>query len=117
MKIRIKDNTVRFRLVKKEVKQLSELGWVEEKTEFSEKDLFYRLESKDGIDELQAQFIGDKITLFIPSQEAKIWYDTDQITYINNFEKLLLLIEKDFVCLDHTDEDQSDNYANPNTEC
>ena len=29
----------------------------------------------------------------------------------------LLLIEKDFVCLDHTLEDQSDNYANPNKVC
>jgi hypothetical protein len=117
MKIRIKDNTVRFRLVKKEVKQLSELGWVEEKTEFPEKNFIYRLESKDGIDELQAQFIGDKITLFIPSQEAKIWNDTDKITYKNSFGKLNLLIEKDFVCLDHTDEDQSDNYTNPNSSC
>jgi len=27
------------------------------------------------------------------------------------------LLEKDFVCLDHTTEDQSDNYENPNTTC
>jgi hypothetical protein len=26
-------------------------------------------------------------------------------------------VEKDFVCLDHTDEDQSDNYPNPNRTC
>jgi len=117
MKIRIKDNTVRFRLVKKEVKQLAEVGWVEEKTEFPDKDFLYRLESKDGIGELQAQFVDDKITLFIPDQEAKIWYDTDKITYKNSFGKLTLLLEKDFVCLDHTDEDQSDNYANPNKTC
>ncbi|MBL7788617.1 MAG: hypothetical protein JNL75_02140 [Chitinophagales bacterium] len=117
MKIRIKDNTVRFRLVKKEVKQLSELGWVEEKTEFPENNFMYRLEAKEGIQELQAQFVDDKITLFLPSQEAKIWNDTDKITYKNSFGNLLLILEKDFVCLDHTDEDQSDNYANPNSSC
>jgi hypothetical protein len=30
---------------------------------------------------------------------------------------LTLLIEKDFACLDHVDEDQSDNYPNPNKTC
>jgi hypothetical protein len=117
MKIRIKDNTLRFRLVKTEVKQLAELGWVEGKTEFPENNFFYRLEARDNIEGLQAKFEGAKITMYIPSQEAKIWYDTDQITYKNSFEKMNLLVEKDFVCLDHTDEDQSDNYANPNTKC
>ena len=30
---------------------------------------------------------------------------------------LYLLIEKDFACLDHSSEDQSDNYENPNKTC
>jgi len=30
---------------------------------------------------------------------------------------LKLLLEKDFVCLDDTDEDQSDQYDNPNAKC
>ena len=117
MKIRIKGNTIRLRLVKTEVKQLQELGYVEEKIEFSSAKFSYRLEAKEWIQALEAQFSSNKITVYIPKSEALIWYDTDQITYKNNFEKLLLLIEKDFVCLDHTDEDQSDNYANPNTKC
>jgi|688.fasta_scaffold08460_11 hypothetical protein len=117
MKIRIKGNTIRLRLVRTEVKQLQEQGYVEEKTDFSSSEFSYRLEAKEGIKGLEAQFSSNKITIYLPKSEALIWYDTDQITYKNNFEKLLLLIEKDFVCLDHTDEDQSDNYANPNTKC
>lgn len=117
MKIRIKDNTLRFRLVKKEVKQLADIGWVEEKTEFPEKDFIYRLEAKEGIAQLEAQFIGDTITLFIPHPEAKLWNDTNLITYKNTYGKLNIILEKDFVCLDHTDEDQSDNYENPNASC
>jgi len=31
--------------------------------------------------------------------------------------QLHLLLEKDFVCLDNTAEDQSDNYPNPNKAC
>jgi len=27
------------------------------------------------------------------------------------------LVEKDFICLDETTEDQSDNYENPNKTC
>jgi hypothetical protein len=88
-----------------------------EKTDFSSSEFSYRLEAKEGIKGLEAQFSSNKITIYLPKSEALIWYDTDLITYKNNFEKLLLFIEKDFVCLDHTDEDQSDNYANPNTKC
>jgi hypothetical protein len=36
---------------------------------------------------------------------------------LGNGQSLKLLLEKDFVCLDHTDEDQSDNYPNPNKTC
>jgi hypothetical protein len=48
--------------------------------------------------------------------------DTDVIGFDNtidmdNGRKLFLLIEKDFVCLDHTLEDQSDNYENPGKVC
>lgn len=117
MKIRIKSNAVRFRLVKSEVKQLAELGFVEDKTEFAKQVFYYRLEAKKGISMLEAAFSGNKITLLIPENEANEWVNSDRITYKNNFEKLSLLLEKDFVCLDHSDEDQSDNYANPNKTC
>lgn len=117
MKIRIKGNSIRYRLVKSEVKQLAELGFVEERTEFSTTSFVYRLESKRDISHLEVRFVDHTLTMFIPESEAKQWPSSDLITYKNNFEKLSLLLEKDFVCLDHTDEDQSDNYENPNKTC
>lgn len=117
MKIRIKGNTVRYRLVKTEVTQLATLGYVEERTSFLTQELIYRLESKDNIYELEANFIANQITMYIPSEEAKLWENSDRITYKNLNNGLNLLLEKDFVCLDHTDEDQSDNYPNPNAHC
>jgi len=117
MKIRIKGNTVRFRLVKKEVEQLQKLGFVEETTSFLSQNLIYRIEAKADSNRLEADFRGKIITIYIPKQDAQEWYDTDRITYKNEFDKLTLLVEKDFVCLDHTDEDQSDNYPNPNKTC
>jgi hypothetical protein len=47
------------------------------------------------------------------------WINTDQtgFEYFMDLEgtedKLYLLVEKDFTCLDKVDEDQSDNYPNP----
>jgi hypothetical protein len=117
MKIRIKGNSIRYRLVKSEVRQLAELGFVEEITEFSNTSFIYRLESSITVSDLEVSFLGNTLTMFIPESEAKKWLDSNLITYKNNFEKLSLLLEKDFVCLDHTDEDQSDNYENPNKTC
>lgn len=117
MKIRIKGNTVRYRLVKSEVKQLQEKGFVEESTTFATSKFGYRLETKKEIESLEADFSNHTIIMYIPEKEAQLWYSSDRITYKNRFNDLTLLLEKDFVCLDHTDEDQSDNYPNPNQTC
>jgi repressor of nif and glnA expression len=117
MKIRIKGNSIRFRLVKSEVKLLADTGFVEETTEFQVTKFTYRLKTKKNISELEADYSHNKITMFVPESEAKIWDTSDRISYKNVFGNLSLLLEKDFVCLDHTDEDQSDNYPNPNKVC
>jgi hypothetical protein len=122
MKIRIKDNSVRYRLTKTEVKQLAETGSIFAETNFVEAKLTYSLVAKDDLLELDASFINNTICLYIPKTTAEKWYSNDVITYKNdvvlpNGITLKLLLEKDFVCLDHTDEDQSDNYENPNKTC
>jgi hypothetical protein len=54
----------------------------------------------------------------LPAQDALDWYDSNQVGFERDMEVapgviLKLLLEKDFACLDDTDEDQSDNYPNP----
>ncbi len=117
MKIRIKGNTVRYRLSKSEVLQLKEKGFVEECTQFLENTFCYKLCAKIGLVNLEVEYLANTITMFIPENEALFWYDTDKITYKNIFKGLTLILEKDFMCLDHSDEDQSDNYVNPNKTC
>jgi len=39
--------------------------------------------------------------------------NTDRVGFENHDAGLHLLVEKDFVCLDEVNEDQSDNYPNP----
>lgn len=122
MKIRIKDNSVRFRLTKKEVLQLCTEHSIVSTTSFNSGLLTYSIVVRDNIENLSVDFKDNNIILSFPATEADIWNDSDRITYehsmvLENGERLKILLEKDFVCLDHSDEDQSDNYANPNKTC
>lgn len=118
MKIRIKGNSVRIRLTKPEVVAFCQKGRYEETTNFGTKTLIYALEGKAGIKELEADFVGDTITLYLPQEELLTWTNNNRVGYANSVDwsdsgALSLLVEKDFTCLDNTIEDQSDNYPNP----
>ena len=118
MKIRIRGNTVRYRLTKSEVAIFSKTGKYIEKTEFSSTTFSYVLQAKEGIENLEADFYDNSIILFFPKKNIIDWADNDKIGFSHHFimesgKSLELLVEKDFVCMDETVEDQSDNYPNP----
>ncbi len=118
MKIRIKGNSIRYRLTKTEVKTFCETGYVEEKTDFGDATFTYALKALDGINGIGAKFQSNTITLFLEKYDSRQWYESNQISFHHNIEYtdgtvLHLLIEKDFVCMDEREEDQSDNYPNP----
>ncbi len=122
MKIRIKGNSVRIRVTKSEVTMFTETGRLEERTDFGDTILTYALQSSNVFENPSADFKSNTVTVYIPTPIMKIWVDTDQVsikhkTDIGNDKTLSILVEKDFVCLDHTDEDQSDNFPNPNRTC
>ncbi|HAO45865.1 MAG TPA: hypothetical protein DCQ97_02990 [Chitinophagaceae bacterium] len=122
MKLRIKGNSLRIRLTKTEVSTLADTGYLEERTSFGNNTFIYALRRTDTGNELSAAMEGNKITMFIPSSLTKDWPENEVIGFnakmpIGENETLYLLLEKDFVCLDHTEEDQSDNYENPNKVC
>lgn len=119
MKIRIKGNSIRYRLTKSEVEKFCKTGYFEEQTPFGNQTLTYALRAKEGIVKLEADFKDDTITIFLPAREKEVWDHSDRVGYQNTVslgqgKELFLLLEKDFVCLDETIEDQSDNYPNPN---
>ena len=119
MKIRIHQNSVRFRLSKSEVEKLETTGYLEESTAFPNAKFIYAA-SQHEHSELTASFENNKITLFVPSAFLQNWtvnniVGTDANMPLPDGGSLYLLIEKDFKCLDNVDEDQSDNYDNPKT--
>ncbi len=117
MKLRIKGNTIRFRLTKSEVEFFGKENYLEEKTEFGNNSLVYSLRTVED-EKLTADFSNNTISLFVPANLAMEWIHTEKVGMesemeISNGKKLFLLLEKDYKCLDTVAEDQSDNYENP----
>ena len=118
MKIRIKGDSIRFRLTQTEVKALSENGKIYDSTNFGKVKFTYGVVLNEEIEHLQASFINNSITLEMPQVNGKSWHDNNIITHDHTLRtsegnELYLLLEKDFTCIDNRVEDQSDNYPNP----
>ncbi|MFS4466750.1 DUF7009 family protein [Maribacter sp. 2210JD10-5] len=118
MKIRIRGNSIRFRLTKTEVETLFKTGEIEETTQIKNKRFGYRVKLVDHTVVLDASFEEDTISLFLSKSKSQGW-PTNAVVGFNTIQKnedgstLSLLLEKDFVCMDERVEDQSDNYPNP----
>ena len=118
MKIRIKGNSIRFRLTQSEVKQLSETGSIMETTEFGSNAFHYQVKLAPSVKNLEASYSNDEIVMLVPEVDGKNWFHNNAVGFEHEMElpkgkKLHLLLEKDFTCLENRAEDQSDNYPNP----
>ncbi|WP_301921687.1 DUF7009 family protein [Ferruginibacter sp.] len=119
MKLRLKGNAVRFRLSQTDVENLAAKGFVEEMINFS-KDLAlsYRLELNEDILKPGISYAGNTIAVLIPQHFTNGWPGNNiaGISTLHTTEdgtEIFIIVEKDFKCLDDTEEDQSDNFANP----
>ncbi|MFB2119538.1 hypothetical protein [Parapedobacter sp. 2B3] len=116
MKIRIKGNSVRYRLTRSEVAALAGSDRLEEHTAFAGKTFTYAIEAAGG-DRLTADFIDNRIVLNMPKAMIDALHHTDKVGFEDKSGTVSLLVEKDFACIDNTEEDQSDNYPNPSLSC
>ncbi|ASW73932.1 hypothetical protein IQ37_18335 [Chryseobacterium piperi] len=116
MKIRIKDNSIRLRLTQTEVSELGEKGMITSFTEFVDRPFMYSIEAT-GETELSASFIENRIVVTMPKTMIDELVTTDRVGFDGQSGMVKLLVEKDFVCIDNSVEDQSDNYPNPNLKC
>ncbi|AZA98441.1 hypothetical protein EG359_01950 [Chryseobacterium joostei] len=116
MKIRIKDNSIRFRLTQSEVLELGKNGIISSFTQFVDRPFIYAIERTDD-EVLSAAFIENRIVLKMPKLMVEDFVSTDRVGFDGQTGEIKLLVEKDFVCIDNTEEDQSDNYPNPNIKC
>lgn len=72
MKIRIKGNSLRYRLTRPEVEQFSQTGYLEEKIDFVGNSLYYSICSTDQ-EKLSATFYDNQITVYVPASGLEEW--------------------------------------------
>jgi hypothetical protein len=122
MKLRIKGNSLRFRVSRSEVARLLEGERLEETIHFApEADAMftYALQQDPTVTTPTVRYTHNRVTVLLPAGQARLWGETDQVGIAEDISladrgSLALLIEKDFACLDRSDEDNQDTFENPN---
>ncbi len=122
MKIRIRGNSIRIRLMQGEVKRLLEEGIVTEIVQFPGNETFtYSLSISPSFN---VKFQGNHMHVSVPKKETDAWIkSTEDLTISHLFElengdSLRLMVEKDLACLTaRQGEDDSDAFPNPKKEC
>ena len=120
MKLRIRDNAIRLRLMRGEVEELRNDGLVSARTGFPGGRTFsYVVESSPASVKPAAFFSDNIVTVRIPETTVLAWATSEQVSIeaeqtLDDGETLHLLVEKDFACLAPREgEDESDMYAHP----
>jgi hypothetical protein len=123
MKLRIKGNSIRLRLLRSEVEQFAEAGCLSEEVSFGDSELKYSLLMSSDDDTIRAEFTYNEIMIFVPQQAAREWVSNEQVGFeteqaVGPDKTLAIIIEKDFVCIDRPDDpDREDAFPNPNVTC
>ena len=122
MKLRIKGDSLRLRVSRSEVARLLAGDCLEDTIHFAPEanaKLTYALQQEPSVVRPTVQFAGNKVMILIPADQANEWGVTDQVGIaedirLGDIGTLSLLIEKDFACLDRSEEDNEDTFPNPN---
>jgi hypothetical protein len=124
MKIRLQGNSIRYRLREPELEHFKEYGSVTETIQLGEApgdQLRFTLVRSSSTD-ITCQQFDRTTTIHVPRPLSDRWTDSDltgfdAIIQIGNGDTLKVLVEKDFKCLDGTDEDNVGAYPNPAKQC
>jgi hypothetical protein len=123
MKLRIKGNSIRLRLLRSEVVRFTAEGRISEETVFGENSIRYSLIMSKDAESISARFENDEIAIVIPERAARDWTSTETVgleteQFGSDVQSLRIVVEKDFECLDRPDDpDRADAYPNPNAVC
>lgn len=120
MKLRIRDNSIRLRLMRGEVDELRRAGTVAARTAFpGGRALAYRIESSPASVKPEAFLSEAEVTVRLPETSVLAWASSEQVSIageqqLMDGDTLQILVEKDFACLAPRDgEDESDMYPHP----
>ena len=122
MKLRIKGNSLRLRVSRSELTRFLSPSRIEETIHFGpgpEAKLTYALESTPANTVTTVRYNPQQLTVTISEDQARTWSEPGEVgiyTAVDiGAEGLLeVILEKDFACLDRSDEDNTDTFVNPN---
>jgi hypothetical protein len=121
MKLRIEGNSLRLRVSRSELARFQAGGRIEETIHFSaapDATLTYALESALKPSPVAVRYGSREVTVVLSKDRARIWGDQGEVGVYTTLDlgpagSLEIVIEKDFACLDRSDEDNSDTFVNP----
>ncbi len=112
MKLRLRANTIRLRLLQAEVQRLSKGETITE-TLPTPTPFHYAVTPAD-VRDLEASYQSNTLSIQIPQAWAKTWYESDEVGRQAQTQSLDILIEKDWACTTpRQSEDETGTYPNP----
>jgi hypothetical protein len=123
MKLRLQPNSIRLRLKQSEVDRFLRTGRVEERIVSGTDDqesFRYLLETNDAVSAPKGSIAPGSVIVQVPTADALKWALTNQIGIegeqtIDGKTSLRILVEKDFACIDGSEEQNADTFPNPLT--
>lgn len=119
MKLRIRGNSVRFRLSQGEMARLEDSGSVDDATAFgADSGLAYGLEVGSA-DRLEVRYSSNRISVLVPEAMLEVWAEPEEVALsgeqaLPDGGTLAITLEKDFACLAPRDgDDDTDTFPNP----
>lgn len=123
MKLRIRGNSIRIRLMQDEVQTLASSGMIGETTHFpGNQSLSYSVGTASD-DEADVRFEMNIIKVRLPKEQIQSWSTSEEVGIYFDVEMdsstmLQVKVEKDYACLTVREgEDDSKAFPNPNETC
>ena len=121
MKLRLKGNSLRLRVTRSELTRLLAGERIEETVLFPTNpntSLSYALEVGSNSQPVHVAFASQQIVVSVSPDQLTSWSGEHQVGIyaslpVTESTDLEVAIEKDFACLDLSDEDNKDTFANP----
>jgi hypothetical protein len=123
MKLRIKGNSLRLRVSRSELARFLDGERVEETIQFArapEASLTYALKSAVQVAPVRVHHKPQLVEIILSEDLAGIWGTEGEVGVYSTLDigaagSLEVIVEKDFACLDRSDEENIDSFANPQT--
>lgn len=121
MKLRIQGNSLRLRISKSELAKFVETGRLQETVYFGPEqgsELTYILARDGNRPGLDVEASAGQVKVIVPANTARAWAESERVGIEGHVDlgargKLSILIEKDFACIDRSDEENADTFPNP----